>query len=427
MVYNSMMEDGGWGTWAWAHRSVDVSVLVTGSDTLSFGFFSPVPPGEALRGVFIDNVEFICDGATVFFEDFGECCDDVDYVLNNWCASVRAAGQFWHLCPDQSAIEGTDTWCCHDHSLGMPWHYPAGLNNALIWETEVLNAYEVILTWTHAYDFAAGDHGKLEISDDGGVTWGVYHIFTGDSGGMISDSWDITPWAGQRLLIRFRLISSATGGCHKGWCVKDMTISGKKDHSEPTSIASITGNLKDSGWYNTAVTITITATDTGSGVKEIHYKLDGVETVVPGDNAVVTVSTNGDHTFEYWAVDNMGNAETQHHMLSFRIDKGAAPTVSITEPQPGLYLFGKKLLSASKIIIIGGFTVEATASDADSGAYAVEFFLDGESIGSDVQGPDYTAYCGIKNSGAATIKAVAEDFAQNTAEDTLDIVYYKFF
>jgi hypothetical protein len=212
-----------------------------------------------------------------------------------------------------------------------------------------------------------------------------------------------------------------------GWCLLEMDIAGKKDHSEPSSIASITGNLKDSGWYNTAVTITVTATDSGSGVKEIHYRLDGVETVVPGDTATVTVSTNGDHTFEYWAVDNMGNVETTHGMLTFKIDKGAAPTVSITEPTPGLYLFGKKLLSASKIIIIGGFTVEATASDADSGVYAVEFFLDGESIGSDVQGPDYTAYCGIKNSGAATIKAVAEDFAQNTAEDTLDIVYYKFF
>jgi hypothetical protein len=312
-------------------------------------------------------------------------------------------------------------------TLPPPYKYPGNLNNALIWSTEVINAHEAYLTFTHRYQFAHGDHGKLEISDDGGVTWGVYRIFTGACGGWDTHTFDITPFAGKRILIRFRFISGPHGIVNGGWCVTDMHISGKKDHSEPVTQASITGNLKDSGWYNTAVTITVTATDSGSGVKEIIYKLDGVETVVPGDTVTIEVSTNGDHTFEYWAVDNVGNVETTHGMLSFRIDRGVAPTVSITEPTPGLYLFGKKILSASKIIIIGGFTVEATASDADSGVYAVEFFLDGESIGSDVQGPDYTAYCGIKNSGAATIKAVAEDFAQNTAEDTLDIVYYKFF
>jgi hypothetical protein len=397
-----------------------------GSDTLCFVFYSPSGAAvEVLRGVFLDDIELLCDGNRVFFEDFGECCEDVDFIWNNWNTYVKASGQYWHLCPDY--VE--PTWCLHieNATLPPPYKYPGNLNNALIWSTEVINAHEAYLTFTHRYQFYPGDYGKLEISDDGGVTWGVYRIFTGDCGGWDTHTFDITPFAGKRILIRFRMVSGAHGVVDGGWCVTNMHISGKKDHSEPVTTATITGNLKDSGWYNTAVTITVTATDSGSGVKEIHYKLDGVETVVPGDTVTVEVSTNGDHTFEYWAVDNVGNVETTHGMLSFKIDRGVAPTVSITEPTPGLYLFGKKLLSASKIIIIGGFTVEATASDADSGVYAVEFFLDGESIGSDIQGPDYSAYCGIKNTGAATIKAVAEDFAQNTAEDTLDIVYYKFF
>jgi hypothetical protein len=419
VAYNSIVEDGGWGFWAWVHNVVAIPGPYTSDMGIRFRFVS-MGGTEVLRGVMLDNIDLMCDGGTIFFEDFGDCDTPEGPIWANWVQGVGGYGLFWHFCPDE------DAWCMHDHDLGFPWHYPANIHNSLIWSTEVLNAYEALLTFTHRYDFAAGDMGYLEFSLNGGLDWGLIDIFTGDSGGYVAESYDLTPWCGFRMLIRFRFLAGPAGGCHMGWCIDDLSIAGKKDHSEPASIASITGNLKDSGWYNTAVTITVTATDTGSGVKEIHYKLDGVETVVPGDTATVSVSTNGDHTFEYWAVDNIGNVETTHGMLTFKIDKGAAPSVSITEPTPGLYLFGKKLLSASKIIIIGGFTVEATASDADSGVYAVEFFLDGESIGSDVQGPDYTAYCGIKNSGAATIKAVAEDFAQNTAEDTRDRVYYKF-
>jgi len=188
----------------------------------------------------------------------------------------------------------------------------------------------------------------------------------------------------------------------------------------------MSGTMKDSGWYTTAVKIKITATDTGSGVKEIHYILDGVEKVVAGATAEVTVSGNGEHTFEYWAVDNIGNVEPHHVLPAFKIDSGAKPTVSITAPTPGIYLFGNKLLSASSIIIIGAFTAEATASDVDSGIYRVSFYLDGNFVADDTTAP-FSVYISSKHMGAATLKVVAEDFAQNTAETELSMKYFKFF
>jgi plastocyanin len=184
--------------------------------------------------------------------------------------------------------------------------------------------------------------------------------------------------------------------------------------------------MKESGWYSTAVNIKITAEDSQSGVKEIHYVLDGTEFVVPGDTAEFTVTGSGEHTLSYWAVDTMGNAGAPQTVMPFKIDSGAKPTVDITAPEPGIYIFGKKLLSSTNTFIIGAFTVEADAEDEDSGIYKVAFYLDDELLGEDTEAP-FSQYVSVRHMGAGTIKVVAEDFAQNIAEDELDLKYYKFF
>lgn len=187
---------------------------------------------------------------------------------------------------------------------------------------------------------------------------------------------------------------------------------------------TMTGTMTDAGWYSTPVSVKLTATD-DNGVKEVHYILDGKETVVAGSSASFTVSGNGAHNIEYWSVDLTGNVETHKTVPTFRIDSGAPPSVSITAPTPGLYLFGNRLLSLSKVFIIGAFTVEATASDAESGVYRVQFLLDGDVISEDTTAP-FSAYVAAKHMGSGVLKVVAEDFSGNTAEDTLDITYYKF-
>jgi hypothetical protein len=83
-------------------------------------------------------------------------------------------------------------------------------------------------------------------------------------------------------------------------------------------------------------------------------------------------------------------------------------------------------MSSSNTIIIGGFTAEATASDADSGVYRVSFYLDGNFVADDTTAP-YTVHIASKHTGAATLKVTAEDYAQNTADATLTLKYFKFF
>jgi hypothetical protein len=287
---------------------------------------------------------------------------------------------------------------------------------ANLWQMYGMDIYAATLTAT----------GYLEISIDGGETWHILDTFTGTSGGDVVDQYDITPYVGNDILVRFRVEGNDDSTDDRFWCINDAIIAGKVDETAPTSSATMSGTMKESGWYTTGVKVTITAADIGAGMGEIHYILDGSETTVSGTKAEFTVSGNGEHNIEFWAVDKMGNEEMPHHTIpTFRIDSGSPPSVAITAPEPGLYLFGNKLLSASKVIIIGAFTVEATASDAESGIYRVQFFLDGDLISEDTELP-FSAYVAEKHMGAGTIKVVAEDFAQNTAEDTLDITYYKF-
>jgi plastocyanin len=410
----------------WVHFGpIDLRPYVAGLDefALRIVFFSD-DYGFTFRGVLIDsfsitNLLYDDDVFPPEIEDFEDEFDDLD----NWCIEPMHTGQFWEYM-------GDDTWCTDFPLVTFPKIMP--VMDALVWTTEIMDCYAAWFDLEVQYTFAGkpGSHGEIQLSDDGGSTWYILDRFEGDSGGWVQPDnapYDLTYWAGKSVLIRF--LAKNGHGEHQTageWCVRDLMITGKQDHEGPVSSITMTGTMTDAGWYSSSVQATITAYDLGgSGIKEIHYILDGQETVVAGDSITFTISGNGPHNIEFWAVDNVGNVEPHNTVPTFRIDMGSPPSVAITAPEPGLYLFGNKILSLSKVFIIGAFTIEATASDAESGVYKVTFYLDDDVIADDTTIP-YSAYCAQKHMGDGTIKVVAEDFAGNTAEDTLDITYYKF-
>ena len=196
--------------------------------------------------------------------------------------------------------------------------------------TEIKDCYEAYFTIETAYDFGGADRALLEIREVGGQ-WHVLDEFTGASGaGIFPDDFWVTNhynlnfWVGKDIQIRIFVDSVGGGG---EMCVRNMIITGKQDHTAPTASITMSGTMKDSGWYASAVKVKITAQDTGSGVKEIHYILDGVEKVVAGDVAEFTISGNGIHTLEYWAVDRVGNIETSH-TLTVDMDQ-TTPTIDL--------------------------------------------------------------------------------------------------
>jgi hypothetical protein len=391
-------------------------------------------------------------------------------VINDFTVYDASADAFFEACPGDEievfytsaggVYEGEHSWTLKD-DYGTTWasgggsgtmsaaftvpteivsmdgEYPAEpFDAAIVWSTEIMDAYEAYLTAGWEYEIGAGATLTFEISADGGDTWYTIAKVVGPATygpncqPIPCTPFDLTPWAGKALLIRVHLINDGvdTNGdgvndkFYKGHvCVCDIMIAGKQDFMPPTATISLSGNLIAPGLYAGPVTVTINAED-DMAMGSIHYILDGSETVVAGNKATFKVSTDGDHCIEYWAVDLMGN-EGAHNTVCFSIDL-TAPTVSITAPEPGLYLFGRKLLSMSKPFIIGAFTAEATASD-NQGIAVVKFMLDGEVVGEDTTVP-YSAYVAVKHMGAGTLKVTAEDGVGNTAEDTLDITYYKF-
>jgi hypothetical protein len=388
-----------------------------------------------------------------FTKDEGEECD---CDLSNWCTGSVDVGQYWFHKADRTHMTADiGTYCVFADEKDPVTQIKNGLqdpgegfmpfqHDALIWTTEIMDCYAAYL-WLETDYFTGvhldGYHLYIEVDDGSGKWWKIDDLARVDeaayvpgmtiaSGGFIQPGcipFDLSFLAGKEIQIRFRLLVPGDVPMPNDffWCIRNVHITGKQDHLAPTSSITMTGTMKDSGWYSTAVKVKITAEDDASGVKEIHYILDGVHNVVAGDTAEFTVSGNGEHTLEYWSVDFVGNEEAHHIVPPFKIDSGAAPSVSITAPTPGIYIFGNQIMSFSKVFIIGAFTVEATASDPDSGIYKLSFYLDDELIGEDTEAP-FSQYVATRHMGAGTIKVVAEDFAQNTAEDTLDVTYYKF-
>ena len=308
------------------------------------------------------------------------------------------------------------------HQFSQNWP-PEPIHNALVWSTEIEDAYAAWLCGNWEYSIGTGAELSLEISADGGDNWFIIAHEEGPaSTGRVSipcTCFDLTPWAGSSLLIRVRIDDPNGAGGYV--IVDDFIIYGKQDRTPPTASISLSGNLVGPGMYAGPVTVTITAED-DNAMGEIHYILDGTENVVSGDEAKFTVSDDGSHTIEYWPVDATGN-EGARGSVSFTIDN-TPPEVEITAPEPGLYLFGNKLLSMNKPFIIGAFTAEAAASDGQ-GVSVVKFMLGDTVIGEDTEAP-FDTYVAVKNMGGATLKVVAEDGVGNTAEDSMDITYYKF-
>jgi hypothetical protein len=133
----------------------------------------------------------------------------------------------------------------------------------------------------------------------------------------------------------------------------------------PATTETQTGTEGSNGWYTSNVDVTLTATAT-LGVKEIHYKLDGIETIVSDNTIGFPVSTEGTHSLEYWAVDNVGNEET-HAVQTIKIDK-TDPT--LTKDLSGTAGLNGWYTSNVQVALTGGDT-------GGSGLASVEYSFDG--------------------------------------------------
>jgi Big-like domain-containing protein len=169
------------------------------------------------------------------------------------------------------------------------------------------------------------------------------------------------------------------------------------DTTPPTIKPSVSGTSGTNGWYVSAVDISATATDAGSGVQgNVEVSLDGGTTWT---NLPITLA-DGNHSLDFRAYDNAGNLSTS----SLTVNVDTTPP-SLTSSTAGT--------SGNAGWYVSSATTSVSSSDALSGVDHIEYnqndagWQDGSSI--------------ISNDGVNTISIRAYDVAGNVASGSVSV------
>ena len=169
--------------------------------------------------------------------------------------------------------------------------------------------------------------------------------------------------------------------------------------SPPVVTASAAGDQGTNGWFTSPATLTLTATDTGSGVRVITYSVAGG----PWQNYAAPLTfSDGTYVDNYTATDWAGNT-ADVNTLVLRVD--SVP--------PRIDAFESGTVGAN-----GWFTsltiVSLNASDNGSGVQRLSYRLDDEAT-EDYSGPI------TLSEGVRFINATATDVAGNIAVDPIEV------
>ncbi|KQW14021.1 family 16 glycoside hydrolase [Streptomyces sp. Root369] len=174
------------------------------------------------------------------------------------------------------------------------------------------------------------------------------------------------------------------------------------DTAPPDTSATVSGEQNPDGTYLDMATVTVSASDTGSGVNTIEYAVnDGSwqPYTMP-----VMVHQVGTHTVRYRATDKAGNVAAER---SVRFTVVATPPQDTTPPVTGVTVDGTRNSDGA---YVGNARVTVSATDeGGSGVAGAEYSIDA--------GPylAYTAPVVVDRAGTHTLAYRATDKAGNTS------------
>lgn len=192
------------------------------------------------------------------------------------------------------------------------------------------------------------------------------------------------------------------------------------DTTAPSTQAAVTPEPNAAGWNREDVTVTISATDTGVGVEEVHVLVEDrsgatppVALIEPGDTVVLPPMVGeGVRRVTYWAVDRLGNTE-QRRVLEVRIDR-TSPTLAGLPSHPcTLWPPDRRMVQVAQV----------TGADALSGVAGVRVAVaaDEPTDPDDVRVDGGTVEVRASRSGRGdgrtyVVQAVVTDLAGNTTQ-----------
>jgi PKD repeat protein len=144
--------------------------------------------------------------------------------------------------------------------------------------------------------------------------------------------------------------------------VKSVDI--KIDTGKPTLNVDIAGDMVDD-WYISPVTVTCSASDSGSGLNAIFYRLDGVLDDWSIYEGPFTISNEGEYVLRIYAEDMAGNTFGNNNPFSLKIDTMPPVTTYMLDGEgaDGMYYMN--------------VTVGLSAVDTGIGLDATYYRLDG--------------------------------------------------
>jgi len=133
-----------------------------------------------------------------------------------------------------------------------------------------------------------------------------------------------------------------------------------EDSTPPTTTDNYDGK-----WHSSDFTITLTATDSASGVANTFYKINnGPTKTVIADGQPIITTEGADNTLEYWSTDNANNEENHHLLNGIKLDK--------TTPTGSIIINGGAAETTSRSV-----TLTLTAEDSLSGVDTARYSNDG--------------------------------------------------
>lgn len=139
----------------------------------------------------------------------------------------------------------------------------------------------------------------------------------------------------------------------------------------------VTATESNDEWSKTNVILTISSSDSCSGVKLINYTINDFETKFLGSFASTEISAEGTNSIAYYAVDNVGNVE---HLQGVTIKIDKTPPIIAATPS-GINGNGGWYVSSADVsfVAIDGLSgVREIHLSLDSGA---EYIVTGEEAG----------------------------------------------
>ncbi|MGW7197623.1 OmpL47-type beta-barrel domain-containing protein [Streptomyces chryseus] len=184
-----------------------------------------------------------------------------------------------------------------------------------------------------------------------------------------------------------------------------VTEGGGEDTTAPETSAKVEGEKNADGAYIGHASVTLAATDAGSGVDKVEFAV-GADGAWQPYTAPVMVHQVGTHKIRYRATDKAGNTAAEK-AVDFTVV--APPTDDRTPPETSATVSGEKNAEGQ---YLGMATVTVTASDTGSGVNTIEYALGASGA--------WTAYAGpvmVHETGTHRVRFRATDRAGNAAAE----------